>query len=279
MLIIRFKDQRFPPIWIVEKFYSIGSGEGNNLVIADGSLDAKHVQIINRGDKTFLKDNNSRSGCFVNGQRVTNKELFPGDLLRFGSIEFEVLDPQSLHRDDDPEVAANVWQLVSDSSLLSGKTFSILPGQPAIIGRDAHCDIVIPGSHLARRHTELSVEGKALRIKNLSSASGTFINDQRIDTALAYGGDRLRLDVYTFRLLGPEEHREKTRARASIESITRPIERKQTSNEPKRWKTRPTSPGNRMEPTYNTSSKKGEYWLWAVLLALVASFIAAIYLV
>jgi pSer/pThr/pTyr-binding forkhead associated (FHA) protein len=279
MLIICFKDKRLPPIWIVEKRYSIGSAEDNNLILDDAGIDPRHAQIIKRGDQTFVKDNNSRTGCFVNGQRITNKELVPGDLLRFGKVELEVLDPQSIQQDDFPGVADNAWQLLSDSSLLSGKIFTILPGQPVVIGRDSQCEIVIPGSHLARRHAELNIEGKVLRITNLSAASGTFVNDQRIDTTLAQTGDRLRLDVYTFRLLGPEERREKIRARASIESITIPIERKQTSNEPKRWKTRPTSPGNRMEPTYNTPSHKKEFWLWAVLVAVVASFIATIYLV
>src|SRR5690606_19407902 len=137
------------------------------------------------------------------------------------------------------------WRLVSDTSWLGGKSFEIHQGHPVIIGRDLQCDIVIPGTHLARRHAEITVHEDRLRIRNIASSKGTFLNDRPIDGAIAHSGDRLRLDVYSFRPLGPEAEENRIRARASTESFQIPIQRKQTSPEPKRWKTRPTSPGNR----------------------------------
>ena len=107
-------------------------------------------------------------------------------------------------------------------------------------------------------------------IKDLGSANGTYLNDKKITEAVAQNGDRLRLDVYSFRLIAPDTNTHKTRVRASMDSISKPVERKQTSSEPKRWKTRPTSPGNRTEPTYEESSTRLN-WKWIVLgLSLVA---------
>jgi hypothetical protein len=80
--------------------------------------------------------------------------------------------------------------------------------------------------------------------------------------------------VYTFRLVSPDVDGHKTRVRASIDSISTPVERKQVSSEPKRWKTRPTSPGNRMEPTYEESSSRN--WKWLLLgIALVVLVVIA----
>lgn len=281
MLKIQFKDKRQPPLWVVEKTYSIGSAHDNNLIVDNGDLDPLHARLISGNDKIFLKDNNSSSGCFVNGQRITHKEIVPGDLIRLGSVELEVLDPsaQQSGSKQDKKQTGTQWRLVSDSSWLTGQTFVVPSDRPVVIGRDKQADIVIPGTHLSRRHAELTVQGKSLRIKDLASSNGTFINDKRIDTTVANSGDRLRIDVYTFRLVGPEiDDKNKTRVRAPIESLSKPVARKQTSSEPKRWKTRPTSPGNRTEPTYAAQRRKSDLWLWLILIVIVTSLIATVYL-
>lgn len=281
MLKIQFKDKRHPPLWVVEKLYNIGSASDNHLVISDGGLDALHARFVTGDNKIFLKDNNSASGCFVNGQRITNKEVIPGDIIRLGSIELEILDPstQSAAELGSKSETTKSWRLVSDSSWLAGQSFLIPSDKPVVVGRDNQSDIVIPGTHLSRRHAELTVQGKSLRIKDLGSANGTFVNDKRIDNIVAHSGDQLRLDVYTFRLIGPDVgEKNKTRVRTPIESLRKPVARKQPSSEPKRWKTRPTSPGNRTEPTYEEWQRKNDVWLWLILCTIVIGLIAAVYL-
>lgn len=267
MLKLHFKDQRLPPLWVVEKLYSIGSAPSNQLVLNESSVDPVHARLIRENDKFFIKDNNSSTGCFVNGQRITQKEILPGDILRIGSVEIIVLDPRSLPEKPKENHQA-LWRLISDSSWLSGKEFLITPDKSLIIGRGNQCDIVIPGTHLSRRHVEVAVEGNHLRIKDLGSANGTFLNDVQVDNATANNGDRLRMDVYSFRVVAPDTDANKTRVRKPIDEITKPVERKQLSSEPKRWKTRPTSPGNRIEPTYNENKR-------IVWLSLIAAVIAA----
>lgn len=263
MLKLHFKDNRQPAFWVTEKLYCIGSASDNQLVINDQTVDPLHAKLVVEDDKYILRDNNSTSGCFINGQRITHKEIFPGDIFRLGNTELIVLDPRRL-QDDEAYVSAP-WRLVSDGSWLPGKTFVIPAERSVTIGRTEQCDITIPGTHLSRRHTELCIQGAKMFIKDLGSSNGTFLNEKRITEAFAENGDRLRLDVYTFRLVAPDTETHKTRVRVPIESIGKPVERKQSSNEPKRWKTRPTSPGNRIEPTYETS--RSSTWKWILLLS------------
>lgn len=249
MLKLQFSDKRSAPFWIVEKRYTIGRAANNHLVIDDPSLSELHARLITEQDELILKDNNSPSGCFVNNQRVTEKLLLPGDVIRIGNVELEVLAPQ----EGDPDstgVEPNRWSLVADSSWLAGKEYPIPQGS-AVIGRGNQCDIMIAGTHLSRQHAQLTLQDNQLHIKDLGSANGTYLNDKRIDEGVVRAGDRLRLDVYSFRVIGPEEDPHKTRIRrapAPSPSNTANTEPKIASSEPKQWKTKSTSPGNRIEP-------------------------------
>lgn len=270
MLKLHFKDNRQPPVWVVEKLFALGSASDNHLVVNDPEVDKYHAKILQENNKYYLKDNNSQQGCFVNGQRITQREILPGDIIKLGRSEIIVLDPRSL-ADRPKDAYALPWRLVSDSSWLAGKQFILLPERSMVIGRGSQCDIVIPGTHLSRRHTEISIEGNHLRIKDLGSANGTFLNELRIDNATANNGDRLRLDVYTFRIVAPDLEETKTRLRKPIDAL-KPVERKLPSSEPKRWKTRPTSPGNRIEPVDHPGRRQA----WMVLMAAAAVAIAIV---
>ena len=276
MLKLHFKDNRQPAFWVTEKLYCIGSASDNQLVINDKTVDPLHAKLVVEDDKYVLRDNNSSSGCFINGQRITQKEIFPGDIFRLGETELVVLDPRRLQ---DGEVYLSApWRLVSDGSWLPGKTFVIPAERSVTIGRTEQCDITIPGTHLSRRHTELCIQGSKMFIKDLGSSNGTFLNEKQITEAFAENGDRLRIDVYTFRLVAPDTETHKTRVRAPIDSLSKPVERKQTSSEPKRWKTRPTSPGNRIEPIDEASRSSMMKWILLGLLLVLLGVIGSKFL-
>lgn len=264
MLKIQFKDKRQDPIWVIEKRYTIGSAADNHLVVVDQTMSPLHARLLTQDNALYLKDNNSDQGCYVNEQRVTEKQILPGDTIRLGRIEFEILDPresisqQALSDDAIPPK----WSLVADSSWLSGQEYQI-PAHTSTVGRGSQCDIVIPGTHLSRQHAQLTIKGNLLHVRDLASSNGTYINDERVSEGIARPGDRLRMDVYSFRLIGPESENDKTRIRRVRQPSHTPVERKEISSEPKQWITKPTSPGNRIEPT------KGNGLNWTLAISVV----------
>lgn len=237
-----------PPHWISDKNLVLGSAADCGLQLP--TAEAHHARLIAQNNRLILKDNRSQTGSFVNGQRATEREVFPGDQIRLGDHLCVIMGPSDSL---EPETSKRAhidsrWSLVSDSSWLAGQEFVIAPGVSAI-GRSTQCEIVIPGTHLSRQHAEFELNGGQLRIRDLGSSNGTFVNEERLaaqQTLRLVPGDRLRFDVYTFQVVGPGMTTGSTRLRDTLnESAPR---EKRPPVDSKMWKTKPTSPGNRIEP-------------------------------
>ena len=56
-----------------------------------------------------------------------------------------------------------------------------LPSTVTVIGRRQESDLCIPLMVVSRRHCELNVEMGRLKIRDLGSRNGTYVNGQRVD--------------------------------------------------------------------------------------------------
>jgi hypothetical protein len=64
---------------------------------------------------------------------------------------------------------------------------------PAIIGRQADCDIIIRDSSVSRRHARLEFEKDNYLLIDLKSTNGTFVNGKRISSRKLQPGDRIKV--------------------------------------------------------------------------------------
>ena len=77
----------------------------------------------------------------------------------------------------------------------SRKTFS-LRGDSTIIGRHDDCDLRIPLKDVSRKHCQINQNNESLKIRDLGSRNGTFINGKRLAPYLPealHDGDQLQL--------------------------------------------------------------------------------------
>jgi len=66
---------------------TIGRVEDNTFQIAEPSVSSHHCEILLRGSDVVVKDLNSTNGSFINGEKITESTLKPGQTLRLGQIE------------------------------------------------------------------------------------------------------------------------------------------------------------------------------------------------
>jgi predicted component of type VI protein secretion system len=66
----------------------IGRREDCDLRIPLGDVSRKHCRVVRSGDTISLEDLGSSNGTFVNGQRITETVLAPGDTVQVGPVVF-----------------------------------------------------------------------------------------------------------------------------------------------------------------------------------------------
>lgn len=76
----------------------------------------------------------------------------------------------------------------------------LLPSNITVIGRRHDCDLCIPLKLVSRRHCKLSKSSNNVKIRDLKSQNGTFLNGKRIQEAAVTAGDYIGIGSLTFML-------------------------------------------------------------------------------
>lgn len=73
---------------------TIGKKDDNDFVVDDSTVSRQHVEIVATADSYLLKDMNSTNGTFINGIKVKEAFLAPGDVITIGNtkIEYQAFD-------------------------------------------------------------------------------------------------------------------------------------------------------------------------------------------
>ncbi len=114
-----------------------------------------------------------------------------------------------------PSAGIEVRVYAMDVKLVMFKTNGLRKDFPVVnpetrIGRGEDCDFRIPLVSVSRHHCDISVdsESNSLKIKDLGSSNGTFVNNARITETSLHAGDRIAVGpvVFTLQVDGkPEE--------------------------------------------------------------------------
>lgn len=69
---------------------TIGRVEDNTFQIAEPSVSSHHCEVLLRGNDIVVHDLNSTNGTFINGEKVAESPIKPGQILRLGQIEMRL---------------------------------------------------------------------------------------------------------------------------------------------------------------------------------------------
>ena len=84
-LVLRMADgeYRFP----VTDGATLGRGLDNTIVLDDPRVSRRHAQLRSVNGRWMVSDHQSTNGTFVNGMRVGEHPLNPGDIVSLGGLE------------------------------------------------------------------------------------------------------------------------------------------------------------------------------------------------
>lgn len=77
------------------------------------------------------------------------------------------------------------------------RSFSIARDM-TVIGRREDCDLRIPLGEVSRKHCRLVRDGDTLKIEDLGSSNGTFLNARRVQEAMLSPGDSIQVGPVVF---------------------------------------------------------------------------------
>jgi predicted component of type VI protein secretion system len=90
---------------------------------------------------------------------------------------------------------------------------------PITVGRDSSNHLVLPSSSVSRQHAQILPQADKIKVKDLNSSNGTFINGEAIEEAEAKEGDEITFGEVKVKLSLPTaEMREKRPSRDRLYS-------------------------------------------------------------
>jgi pSer/pThr/pTyr-binding forkhead associated (FHA) protein len=69
---------------------TVGRAEGNLFQIIEPAVSGRHCEILLHGDEVMVRDLKSTNGTFIQGERITEAILKPGQVLRLGRVDLRL---------------------------------------------------------------------------------------------------------------------------------------------------------------------------------------------
>ncbi len=69
---------------------TIGRLEDNAFQIAEPSVSSHHCEVLVKGSDVLVRDLDSTNGTYIGGEKVSEKNLKPGQILRLGQVEMRL---------------------------------------------------------------------------------------------------------------------------------------------------------------------------------------------
>jgi len=202
------------PLWIGRK--------GCHVELDGADLSLRHCSIFLRGNDLLIRDADSHMGTFLDGQAVAGDVVIPDGvhIVRAGSALISVEptgDPgvpvEPIRTAVEPTVDESVILrklrerqressapkrsiLICIEGALQGQEFEI-PATGLVVGREGH--VRVPDEFLSRRHFEVLPDPDGtIRVRDLGSRNGTFLNTLPARNTKVHGGDEIRAGVNRF---------------------------------------------------------------------------------
>ncbi len=138
----------------------------------------------------------SANGTFVNNERISEKILFPKDVIKVGHSEivFDLVEETQIIA---PLTERITLAVTSKAGIPEEKHTFEIEQDPLIIGRGKDCPLRIRDKKASRKHCQITkVSTGQYKVTDLGSANGTLINDHKISEHTLKSGDIIRIGAH-----------------------------------------------------------------------------------
>lgn len=208
---LSFPNAEHADVFIDSGALSIGSAQGNSIVIAVDGIRPWHARLVVDARGIVLEVLDAQARTHVNARPVMEKALLRlGDVInidavaillkpdRDDTIETVVPDRSPATPTSRPGLASVVLRGVSGSHF--GKTIAV--GEQLVVGRGSRdLDLDEPG--MAERHAVIEAHQDSIELRDLGSTLGTEINGVKVHNAVLHPGDQLAFGRNRFVLEAP----------------------------------------------------------------------------
>src|SRR5262245_50399137 len=95
--------------------------------------------------------------------------------------------------DEGPQAVAFALEVVQGPDQGQQRVVDSVEPAPVLIGQSPACDVRLTDREVSRRHCELYAEHGRLRLRDLGSTNGTFVDDVAMIEGWLHGGEHLRM--------------------------------------------------------------------------------------
>lgn len=189
----------------------IGRSEACALVLKGDRTSREHCTVTGGPQGWLVADAGSSNGTLLNGERITQAPLAPGDVLGVGDFRIEVLAAPDPAGGDAPPLPGpdrtmfsarpgdgsgnqpgeGTWVLTVREGPGQGRTIP-LTGR-MVVGRAGDCGLVLEDPTVSRQHASLEPGPARVRITALNERNPLFLNGAPVGEAQARDGDTLKL--------------------------------------------------------------------------------------
>ncbi len=192
----------------------IGRRTSCDVRLPHSSVSSVHATLREEGAGYVVVDEGSINGTYVNQTRLVpqrSKRLRQGDVLRIGTFLLELhVEPIAqdcgveetrslalrLLRGESPDASkplpAPELRILNgprsgDSILLSASPMSVR------LGRGEDCDLALPDADCSREHCEILRDAAGVRVRDLGSKNGIFVNSKKCEEKWLFDRDEIRV--------------------------------------------------------------------------------------
>ena len=193
---------------------TIGRDPSSNLCVNDANVSRTHTQLTDNGREVVLRDLSSTNGTTLNGRRVTDAVIRPGDVIHVGNSQVLFSEAQQspglavagAHSQQPPpasppkrerypnrlESGRHAYSLQVTSGQSAGVSVSFSRGS-VTVGRDPSCDLRVNDMQVSRSHVQFTHIGREVVLRDMHSTNGTTLNGRPVTGAVIRPGDVIEI--------------------------------------------------------------------------------------